>query len=104
MPDQVLEASNNSPSTPAEEVKQEVAQGEIEATKEVEASTEQEANKEPKPEPTEAEKVKAAMQKRIDRQTAAYKAQEERLRQLESQLNEMAAKAPKANDSPKQDD
>jgi hypothetical protein len=104
MPYQVLEASNNAPSTPAEEVKQEVAQGEIEATKEVDAGTEQEANKEPKPEPTEAEKVKAAMQKRIDRQTAAYKAQEERLRQLESQLNEMAAKAPKADNAPKQDD
>lgn len=104
MTEQALEAPNSAPSTPTEEVKQEVVQGEIEAPKEAEAPSEQDAAKEPKPEPTEAEKVKQAMQKRIDRQTAAFRAQEERLRQLEGQLTEMAAKAPKVDDAPKQDD
>ena len=104
MPDQVLEAPNSAPSTPTEEVNKEVVQGEIEASKEAETPSEQGKAQEPKPEPTEVEKVKMAMQKRIDRQTAAFKAQEERLRQLESQLTEMAAKAPKTDNAPKQDD
>lgn len=104
MTEQALEAPNSVPSTPTEEVKQEVVQGEIEAPKEAETPEAQAEVKEPKPEPTEAEKVKAAMQKRIDRQTAAFRSQEERLRQLESQLTEMTAKAPKADDAPKQDD
>lgn len=104
MTEQALGAPNSETSTPTEEVKQEVVQGEIEALKEAEAPSEQDAAKEPRPEPTEAEKVKTAMQKRIDRQTAAFRAQEERLRQLEGQLTEMTAKAPKADDAPKQDD
>lgn len=90
------------PSAPVAEVKQTAEEGDIqEAPKEADKAEE---GKEEKPEPTEAEKVKMAMQKRIDRQTAASKALQERTRQLEQELESLKANAPKADDAPKQED
>jgi len=97
------------PSAPVAETKPTTEQGEIKAAPE-DANPEggkggeQPKADEPKPELTEVEKVKQAMQKRIDRQTAAFKAQQERTRQLEQQFQELSAKVPKPEDDPKPDD
>jgi hypothetical protein len=107
MLDQTLEAqlSANETSTPVEEAKQETEQGEIKAAStEADKAAEGEPAKEEPKELSEADKIRAAMQKRIDRQTAASKAQQERIRQLEQERIELEAKAPKADDTPKQED
>ena len=90
-------------SAPAADVKQEVVNGEIENAPKDEGKVEEKAT-EAKPEPTEAEKKAYALQKRIDRQTAASKALQEQNSQLKAQLEQLAAKAPKPDDAPKQDD
>lgn len=99
--------STQEPSAPAAEAKQTVEEGDSKAApKEAEKAEDAKEGEgeQPKPELTEAEKIRQQMQKRIDRQTAANKAQQERTRQLEQELETLRAKAPKADDAPKQDD
>lgn len=103
---QTLEAPNSAiePSSPVEEAKPNTAEGEIqEPSQEAETPKPEEAPK-AEPELSEVDKVKQAMQKRIDRQTAASKAAQEQLRQLQSEVEALRATAPKADDAPKQDD
>lgn len=108
MPDEVLEVASNpaqEPSAPAADAKPKAEEGEINKAPD-EASTEGEGKAEkPKPELTEVEKVKLAMQKRVDRLTAASKAEAERSRRLEQELAQLkASSTAKADDAPKQDD
>jgi len=88
---------------PATEGKAE--EGDLKAPKEADKAVAKEGEGEkPKPEKSEADKAREAMQKRIDRQTAASKALNERIRQLEQEKAQWEAKAPKAQDEPKQED
>lgn len=86
--------NNETASSPVEEVKPQTE------------SESPESGKEEKPEKplTEAEKIRHAMQKRIDRQTAATKAIEERAQKLEQDLQQLRQRAPKESDEPKEED
>lgn len=99
MSDQTLEANNSSQTdTSPAEVENELA--------ETEAPEGDDGKSEAKPDKplTEAEKIRHSMQKRIDRQTAATKAQQERIQLLERQIAEANARAPKEEAGPKEDD
>lgn len=100
MPELALQAEPNIPaiitSTPATEVKEaeqglskadNANKGGDEAGKEGEVKT-------PEKPMTEAEKIRVGMQKRIDRQTAASKAQNEQIQRLNADLQRMAASQP----------
>lgn len=91
---EVTQSAPNNDSSPAEEVNTKV---------ETEAPEGAEEAKVEKP-LTEAEKIRHSMQKRIDRQTAATKTQQERISLLERQVAEAAARAPKEDDMPKESD
>lgn len=101
--EQTLEVTqDNSPapqtdniSSPTEEVKDKV---EIDAPQGAEGDAKQE-----KP-LTEAEKIRHATQKRIDRLTAANRATEERAQKLEQQLAELQKRAPTESGEPKESD
>lgn len=97
---EVAPSVTQEPSEPIADVNAQVEEG---ATKPVEEVKPEEGKAE-NAEPTEVEKVKLAMQKRIDRQTAAFKASQERMRQLEEQVKAFEAKAPQVDNAPKQED
>lgn len=61
-----------------------------------------EAKEEQKPELTEADKIRHAMQKRIDRLTAKSSAAEQQLQEVMERLKQFDQ--PKTNDAPKEDD
>lgn len=108
MSEEALQAVNPAPesSTPVEDVKPKAEEGvkPEEAVKDDAKATDGEAKEEPKAELSEAEKTRIAMQKRIDRQTAANKAKDEQLRQALAELEQLKANAPKASDEPKSED
>jgi chemotaxis protein histidine kinase CheA len=109
MSEQTLEAVQSSaaqePSAPAADDKVKAEQPAEKAAPDG-ANGEGDTNGEQAPakELTEAEKTRAAMQKRIDRQTAANKAQQESISKLTAELNAIKAATPKKDDAPKQDD
>lgn len=115
MPDDALQAVAPAPatdtSTPATEVKEaeKGATGADDADKgsNDDGNKEGEAAKDKPPEKpmTEADKIRAAMQKRIDRQTAASKAQNEQIQRLNAELQRLAASQPQQDKgAPKEDD
>jgi hypothetical protein len=84
-------------SSPAEDVKQEAEEG---------SNTNDnldDAAEKPKSELTDAEKKAYALEKRLARKTAAEKAKEKRIAELEAQLAEMP-KAAEKDDAPNEDD
>lgn len=106
---QTLEAAPsvaNEPSAPVAEVNQTTEQGEDKAaqTEATEDGAKEGENKKDEAPISEAEKIRLAMQKRIDRQTAASKALQERIRQLETEREQLSVHAPKVDEAPKQDD
>jgi chromosome segregation ATPase len=113
MSDQTLQVTEpqaevtTEPSLPTEDVKPKVEEGEAEGTPEAETkedAAEGEGDNSKPEEISELEKTRHAMQKRIDRQTAARKADQEQIRQLNEQLAELRERVPKADDAPKQED
>lgn len=106
MSDETLQVVQTTPepSKPTAEVKQDVAEGGDTAQDEAKKVDAKPEGEEAPKELTEVEKIRQATQKRIDRLTAASKAKDERLAAAERELQELKAKAPKADDGPKESD
>jgi len=104
MTEATVEATENllPEATPTEEVDTQTSDLPEDVKQEDEAAPESEAKIEDKPEPTEAEKVKYGMQKRIDKQTAKMAEMERLLQEAQMELQKHIV-APK-QDAPKEED
>lgn len=101
-PQTPLNADNAEPSTPVDDVKPSTEEAEPK-----DDAGDKDGEKEPvkeEPKLTEAEKIRRAMQKRIDRQTAASKAMQERAERLEREIATYKTTAPKEDSGPKEAD
>lgn len=102
MTEATVEATENLPQeAPTEIVEEKVSDLPTDDKPEDEAKPEGEA-KEDKPEPTEADKIKYAMQKRIDRQTAKAAETERLLREAQTELSKY--RIPEKSGAPREED
>lgn len=97
MSDESLEVveTTQEPSEPVTEEKQ---------TEETDSQDESKTDDKPEKPLSKAEQKAYALQKRIDRQTAANRAAQEKIEALQSQLREFETKQSKVDDAPKEED
>ena len=94
---EAINGGDEAQSEPSKDVKQDDTQDD---STQDESSAEQ--PKEEKPEPTEADRIREAMQKRIDRKTAVTKALEKKIAELQSKVAEIPQQ--EVDNSPKEED